>query len=98
MFTSYNKQFKTICESFVFFIFLSKWRHFYWMTVNKRWLNELVFYFLFKKFIYDVSIRHFLCYFYLVLFCLFLCLFICLFLPKIYRHIFFFCIHLIQSC
>src|SRR2546421_4142922 len=89
MFAGNYKQLKTISKAGIVFIFLCKRRNFNRMTINKRWLNQLLFYLLFKEFIHNMPVEHMICYFYIVFFCKLTSFFYTHLFPEVNTSVFF---------
>ena len=51
----HDEEFETVSEAWVFWVFLSQWRHGNWVTVNESWLNQCFFYEFFEEGVDDVT-------------------------------------------
>ena len=52
---SHDEEFETVSEAWVFWVFLSQWRHSNWVTVNECWLNQCFFNEFFEEGVDDVT-------------------------------------------
>ncbi len=97
LFTHY-KEFETIRKASIFFILTCQWRNCCWMTVDKGWLLQLIFYEHFKEFVHDMSESHMFCYRDIVFFRNCTCFFVRHFFPEVNASLLFNCIYHMNTC
>ena len=51
----HDEELETVSEAWIFWVFLSQWRHSNWVTVNESWLNQCFFNEFFEEGVDDVT-------------------------------------------